>query len=60
MSRIHELMASSQRNETLEFLEKDGYYYWADFEDTPFAEGTSRYAYEGRLHGRGPRDGLVV
>ena len=34
----------------------EGYSYWADFEETPFAQGKSRYAFLGTLYGNGPKN----
>ncbi|XP_062519523.1 uncharacterized protein LOC134194596 [Corticium candelabrum] len=36
---------------------EDGYRYWADFNDSIFSEGESRYAYKGTYHGDGPKSG---
>ena len=52
-------MGSSQSNEACMSREADseGHRYWAEFEESPFDEGVSRYAYRGTLHGSGPKGG---
>ena len=52
-------MGMTQSHETFESINadiKDGCHYSAKFEDNYFAEGASRYAFKGSLHGAGPRD----
>ena len=52
-------IAIQTTNETCLSREADraGHRYWAEFEDRPFAEGVSRYAYRGVLHGDGAKAG---
>ena len=43
----HETYKSSNKH-------KDGHHYWAKFDTEPFAEGVSRYAFQGTYQGNGP------
>lgn len=52
-------MGASVSHETFESInadDNDGCNYYATFKDNYFADGVSRYAFKGRLHGYGPRD----
>ncbi|CAE1163088.1 unnamed protein product [Acanthosepion pharaonis] len=51
-------MAFKCSNRTLwTTADEDGYPYWVEFEDRPFAKGNSKFMYKGRLNGKGPRSG---
>ncbi|KAL4221608.1 hypothetical protein ACF0H5_019865 [Mactra antiquata] len=55
-------MGVEQSHETQPSATKDhldGHRYWADFDNDYFAKGTYRYAFQGTVHGDGPRDGSL-